>query len=877
MGPAGFTRSNARERALLCVWVLCAAGLFAERLAVKSYGASDGLPSERVQRIVQDSRGFLWFATADGLSRFDGYEFANFGAAQGLPDVSVSGFLEARDGAYWLATGHGVYRLQLTPTGPIFEVVKAGPMSSPFLPSVLLQDRDGTLWCGVGSHGLFAVRHEAANKWALEPVDLQVPPPFGVITLIEDRRERGVLWIGTNVGLFRRSPNGSVEKRSGIPNYVEALLEDRGGRIWAGTRSGLFSFLAGSGAADSLRRYRESDGLASSDVKALLETADGHIWSGGLIHGITEFTPAADGGYLLRSYGRAQGLSDETIISLAEDRDGNLWAGGESGGAMKIVHRGFTTFTRADGLGADRVGAIFEDRTGDLYVSTGGPGNQLNRWNGRGFESLRFQSGQDTRGEAQAALQDQTGEWWSSRGDKLRRLGERKFERLAAAPPAAQYATAAQAGEAYVFRMFADSRGGIWVSTRCARNRISYWDRSAQELRYFSSASGAPEQLAVSFAEDRAGNIWIGLDEGGVLRYRRGHFTAIGPADGIPAGYVAALYVDHAGRLWIASANGGLGRIDSPEAEQPRVVSYTIAQGLSSNSVFSIAEDRWGRVYAGTRRGVDRLDPESGRVKRFSVADGLPRGSVSVAYQDRRGDLWFGTAQGLARMTPELEAPAPPPPVSISRLQAGNRQRFAAAPERAIELDPNDDFLQVNFSGLTFAAGEQLRYQYRLEGSNGDWSTPSEQRSVVFSSLPAGKYRLLVRAVDGSGQVSAAPAAVAFSVLPRLSERWWFRTFVLLVIAAAAWAAFRYRVAQLLAVERIRTRIATDLHDHVGASLSQIAVLSDVLRRRTSSSAAGHLEPRHFEPLERIASISREMVDSMSDIVWAISPQRDRL
>jgi signal transduction histidine kinase/ligand-binding sensor domain-containing protein len=855
---------------------ILAFSLSGERLPVKSYGTSDGLPSERVQHIAQDSRGFLWFSTADGLSRFDGYEFTNYGVTQGLPNPIVNAFLEARDGSYWVATYKSVSRLRLTPQGPSFEIAApTSPVSLPFIPSTLFQDSRGGLWCGVGSHGLFRIEQSpGARGWTLRQIDMKVPPPFGVISLVEDRRERGVLWAGTNLGLYRRWPDGTVDKVEGIGGFVEALIQDRNGRIWAGTRAGLFSFIPAHDTTPvSLRVYKEADGMANGDVKALLETSDGHIWAGCLIHGVTELTPAQDGSYTLRTYGRAQGLNDETVIALAEDRDGNLWAGGESGGAMKIVHRGFTTFTRADGLGADRISAMFEDRAGELYVSTGvgGPGNQLNRWNGRTFQSLSLHVDQAASALRQVALQDRTGEWWTARGDRLYRLGKRSFEQLSSALPTAVYATTAGLPGRYLLHIFEDSRGGIWASTYGALIR---WDRETESLQDLGRTNGPPEQLVSAFADDRAGNIWLGLggDGEGVVRYRNGRFREYHPSDGVPAGYVSALYVDHAGRLWIASAYGGLGRVDSPDALRPSFVSYTTAHGLSSNSVFSIAEDRWGRIYAGTRRGVDRLDVASGRINRFTVADGLPRGSVSTAFPDRHGDLWFGTAQGLARLSPELEADSPLPPVYISGLQAGSHQHLASASEHALELEPNENFLQVHFSALTFAAGEQLRYQYRLEGSSRDWSSPSEERTVVFSSLPSGKHRFLVRAVNGAGQVSPAPAVVAFSVLPRMTERLWFRLLVALLIGSAIYALYRYRIAQLLAVERIRMRIATDLHDDVGASLSQIAVLSDVLRRRS-----GRDDPGEFEPLHRIAGISRELVDSMSDIVWAISPQKDRL
>ena len=169
------------------------------------------------------------------------------------------------------------------------------------------------------------------------------------------------------------------------------------------------------------------------------------------------------------------------------------------------------------------------------------------------------------------------------------------------------------------------------------------------------------------------------------------------------------------------------------------------------------------------------------------------------------------------------------------------------------------------------AHAASLRYQYQLSGVDSGWSALTDQRTVNYASLSPGRYRFLVRAVNPRGLSSEQPASVDFSILPPIWRRWWFVTLAGLVIGSAVYLLYRYSVVQLLELERVRTHIATDLHDDIGASLSQIAVLSEVARRQVGGTAPAS------QPLSTIASTSRELVDSMSDIVWAINPHRDNL
>ena len=219
-------------------------------------------------------------------------------------------------------------------------------------------------------------------------------------------------------------------------------------------------------------------------------------------------------------------------------------------------------------------------------------------------------------------------------------------------------------------------------------------------------------------------------------------------------------------------------RVDDPAAERPVFTSYTTREGLSSNSTEAITEDLQGRIYVATGRGLDQLDPETGRFKHFTIADGLAPGSIIAAFRDRKGTLWFGTQRGLSRFVPASEEASPAPPILITGLRVANEPRnVSALGETEISLpdiEPDRNQLQINFVALSFVPGEVLRYQYKLEGSEADWSVPTEQRTLNLASLAPGKYRFLVRAVSSRGIASVSPSMIRFVVLRPFWQRWWF-------------------------------------------------------------------------------------------------------
>jgi signal transduction histidine kinase/ligand-binding sensor domain-containing protein len=576
-------------------------------------------------------------------------------------------------------------------------------------------------------------------------------------------------------------------------------------------------------------------------------------------------------------------LSGSAIYALQEDPDGNLWIGTKENGVMKMARGGFVTYGTPDGYRSGNFSSsLFESQKGELYATTGDRSAvYLNAFDGLRFSAIQVNApfGTDPFREP-TMLQSPDGAWWlASAGGLFRFPPLRRLRDLTTSHPEAKF-TIRQGSldNLLLYPLYQDLKGELWFAawwSKTGAHELYRWERAIDSV-HSVPATGAPSlkhRSVTAIAEDGAGQVWMGFKEGGLVRGQSSGFAEL---PYMTSEAIQALHFDGAGRLWIGSVEKGVTRVDEPASDRPRFQSYGVANGLSSNHVWSMTEDRFGRIYLGTGSGVDRLDPTTGSIRHFTTSEGLAKGAVRAAHRDRSSVLWFATNSGISRLIPIPDISSPPPVILISALRVMGAPRpisdLGETHIAGLTLPPTGNGVEIEFVGLDFSPNNRHRYEYKLDGADSDWSPPTYQRRVNFARLAAGSYRFLVRAVNTDGVSSLEPATVEFSVMKPFWARWWFLAAMALTAGVAAYAAFRYRVAQLMKVERVRARISADLHDDIGASLSQIVVLSEVAR--------AHLDGDHpaaVSPLAEIATISREVVDSMGDMVWIINPRYDHL
>ncbi len=452
--------------------------------------------------------------------------------------------------------------------------------------------------------------------------------------------------------------------------------------------------------------------------------------------------------------------------------------------------------------------------------------------------------------------------------------------------------------------LLVDRRGRVWLGRKDGLSCLE-----AGRLRSFGPEDGFERRDVRALAEDAQGAVWIGTGDGTVYRFRGGALEAFRSAEARAQHAVWSLLPDADGTVWVGTFRGGLLRL-----KDGRFSRITTGQGLLSDVVCQLLDDGQGRLWMGTHNGIFHVSKTSlhavadGTARSVSClgygrSDGLPTLECSGSYQpscwrSRDGRLWFATAKGVVAVRPrEIGENRLPPPVVIEEVLADGEplafhadaagpasettgaERAFARPD-ALQIAPGRQHVEFRYTGLSLTAPEKVRFRYRLEGLEDEWVDAGGRRSAQYGYLRPGLYRFRVTACNSDGVWNEAGASLTLRVLPRVFESWWFLSLAAVLATGAVAGAARYvttrrlrrelhRLERQRAVERDRARIAKDIHDDLGAGLTQITLLSELARSDSPQEAEVHLA--------QISDTARELTRAMDEIVWAVNPQNDTL
>jgi signal transduction histidine kinase/ligand-binding sensor domain-containing protein len=844
--------------------------------AMRIWRNADGLPSDSVTAIIQTHDGFLWVGTSAGLVRFDGVKFTEV-------------------------------KLAVSST------------NNPICATALCEDSAGCLWIGTQQDGLFQlvqgmVRHYTTDRGLLDD---------SVTSLEADKK--GLVWIGTKSGLNLWTGHDfkSFTTRDGLPDkFVSGVNVARSGTVWITTRVGMCRFIGGHIVPYAFQT--ESQGR-SPEYLGAYEDRRGNLWA----FGDTYLINLAEGKRF--NYFRSSESASVRIWSLCEGRDGRLWIGTSGRGLFCFEDNRFQPVLLGENRWSYDVRAIGEDHEGNLWLGTSGGG--LVQLRPQSMHVLRVGEGLPTGSPTALAL-DAGGRIYvgmqraglfvgeSGRFDRIGGSGGLAAQNFVTSVWAARdgtvwagtlggglyglsngrelhFTTANGLADDAVLTVCVDGQGAVWAGTgagtvnRFAGNRMTRFDTQ-------QGLPGTPVTVLIPAATD---GLWVGTQDGQILREKDGKFTGVGAAKDFGHRSVLALHEGEQGRLWIGAAGGGLACVFNGIK-----MNWNISNGLPNDIVAGLAEDGAKNLWLATGAGIYRVNRndvqralDNSRIplackliseaKTASASTTVFGGTRAVLSPD--GELWFATSDGVLNVDTHQSEIAPSLfPVYIENAALNGEVPISLL--RGVLWSPAGDTgtpfktpvdlrsLEVHFTALSYVAPEDIRFRHKLEGFDPDWVNDAGVRSVRYGRLPYGHYRFRVAARNLDGDWQEATGTFAFVVpTPLYFQSWAVFIYCMSAVALVAGIVrivshrrLRFALARLeqqQSLERERLRIARDMHDEMGSKLTKISFLSERAQLDVESTgpSAGKMQA--------IAQTSRELLQTMDEIVWVVNPRNDTL
>jgi ligand-binding sensor domain-containing protein/signal transduction histidine kinase len=802
----------------------------------------DGLPEQIVQAFAQTADRYLWIGTTGGLLRFDGARFQQYDRdnTPAFSDNDIFCLMVARDNTLWIGSeGGGLIRYR---QGVFHAFGISEGLSNSFVRTVY-QDGKGEIWIGT-DNGLFRMSGEQVVR-----VDNTANlPAIAVHAVAQDKSGR--LWVGGSrlIRIEGHSVREYPLQGEAGQNRVKSILVSEDGAIWVGTISGLQKMepesIAAPGWQAAFTKVKEID----RTVRLLRQTSDGTLWIGTIGQGLYTYR-----GHHFSEMKAPANLPSNTVFSLLEDLERNIWIGTQVG-MLRLSKTPVRTVVLPDAADSDAE-TVYQDHDGDIWVAA----VNLFRVHHGKVSPQRFEGIRGVR--IRNVFRDRDGALWiGTEGQGVYRQTNGRLT---------HYSMTEGLVNNFIRAFLQGGDGSIWIGTD---EGVSRW--RGQRFTNYQVRDGLSYFSIRSLLEDRNGDIWIGTERG-VNHLRGESFVHDEVTEALKDEKVWALHQDADGGLWFGTRTAGLFRWRSG-----KLTHYTVAHGLASSGIYELLEDHHHNMWMSGPTGISvisrsELDAIADQAARsvslvlYGASDGLQSiqmygGEKPAGVLTDQGEVWFSSSKGPVRVSVNQPRPVGPAPVVIEQVTADGRD---VALSGSVPLGPDNAKLEVHYGVVLLRSQERVRFRYRLQGFDRDWSEPTLGRVAYYTNLPPGKYQFRVAAFEMNNPEQITESALEIVQKPHFYRTVWFLACCVLLLAAIIFAAYQFRLGRLRArfhgVLAERNRLAREMHDTLIQGCTSVSAVLEAY------STFGHSDPKSKQDLLDCARVQlRSTIAEVREAVW---------
>lgn len=810
----------------------CISIVKAQTIPFKVVSLDEGLSQSVVQTMAQDKMGYLWIGTEYGLNRYNGKRVDSYYQADGLPSNNITSLSVDNAGVVWIGTDHGI-AIWLNESFSIFEGTDSLLKSSV---NTIKHDNRGTIWVATEGDGLWSYNGNIFERWNTDN-GLSSDSVRDVLPDVE-----GVMWIATRNGIniFDGNSFEYVSQKEGLSdNKVRSLLLKSDKTIWAGTRNGISIFEHGK----HVSSLQKKDGLNEIKIKKLFEDRLKRVWI------------AAENGVYIWKKGKITQLNTEKSLDsqyffdVLEDREGSIWLGTFGNGVVQYQGDQFLNWTLEDGLPNNVVSSVFTSLDRTTWVGTFGGGISKISENTAMHTITKRKNGlQDDR--VYHINQLRNGQIWIATRDGISVVTESGIIQNSPLIPNDKYR-----------HILETKTGAIWLATEDQGVVILHQNNKVERI---TTDEGLVSNSTRVLFERSDGAIFIGTTNG-LSKYQKGRFTNYTLVNGLLNQVILDITETPDGSIWLAHFLGITQY--SPKDEIKHIPLNFRGEPVAAYLIRQFNSYLW----IGTNKGLVRYSylDKNPHAKYYTanmglVNDELNKGAIDI---DKNGIFWLGTVRGLTRFDPMLETEITIKiPIHFDEIEAMGRKRETF---RTLELNYDDNLFLATFTPITLLDPNTISYKYRLYDADPSWQI-THSNTVRYAGLLDDEYKFKVIAISNDG-IESNPIQLNIKVNPPFWKSSWFIFIVISSLSSLFYLVFStIKTTRQIELERIRVRIASDLHDDVGASLTEMALQADYVQ-------SFNLDDEVREMMAQIGTMSRNVVTTMDDIVWSIDARNDTL